>query len=39
MNSGKIEFVQTTRIGITKGTDLPLRWYIADCPAVSRLSL
>lgn len=39
VNSGKIEFVQTTRIGITKGKDLPWRWYIADCPAVSRFSL
>lgn len=36
VNSGKIQFVQTTRIGITQGTDLPWRWYIADCPAVSQ---
>ncbi|MEB3277338.1 MAG: DNA-3-methyladenine glycosylase [Lyngbya sp.] len=36
VNCGKIQFVQTTRIGITQGTDLPWRWYIADCPAVSK---
>jgi len=29
--------VQTTRIGLTQGVDLPWRWYIKDCPAVSKL--
>lgn len=29
--------IQTTRIGLTQGADLPWRWYLADCPAVSRL--
>jgi DNA-3-methyladenine glycosylase len=29
-------FIQTTRIGLTQGADIPWRWYIQDCPAVSR---
>ena len=28
---------QTTRIGLTKAKDWPWRWYLAHCPAVSRL--
>jgi DNA-3-methyladenine glycosylase len=32
-----ISFHQTTRIGLTQGVDLPWRWYIKDCPAVSKL--
>jgi DNA-3-methyladenine glycosylase len=28
--------IQTTRIGLTQGADIPWRWYIKDCPAVSR---
>lgn len=28
--------IQTTRIGLSKGTDLPWRWYLKDCPAVSK---
>lgn len=32
-----INFVQTTRIGLSQGTDLPWRWYINNCLAVSKL--
>jgi len=28
--------VQTTRIGLTRGMDLPWRWYLKDCLAVSK---
>jgi DNA-3-methyladenine glycosylase len=31
------QFVQTTRIGLTQGADIPWRWYIQNCPAVSRI--
>lgn len=31
--------VQTTRIGLTKGADLPWRWYLNNCPAVSKESI
>lgn len=34
--NSEIAFVQTTRIGISKGVDLPWRWYIKNCAAVSR---
>ncbi|WP_263971781.1 DNA-3-methyladenine glycosylase [Leptolyngbya ohadii] len=32
----QIEFVQTTRIGLTQGVDLPWRWYVKSSKAVSR---
>ncbi|GGA15186.1 DNA-3-methyladenine glycosylase [Okeania sp. KiyG1] len=32
-----LQIVQTTRIGITKGTELPWRWYLANCDAVSKI--
>ena len=35
-DSQVISFVQTTRIGLTQGIELPWRWYISNCPAVSR---
>ena len=28
--------IQTTRIGLTQGTDLPWRWYLKGCKAVSK---
>ncbi|MCY7322919.1 MAG: DNA-3-methyladenine glycosylase, partial [Phormidesmis sp. CAN_BIN36] len=31
-----IAFVQTTRIGLTQGVDLPWRWYVKNCAAVSK---
>ena len=33
---GSQSIVQTTRIGLTQGVDLPWRWYAANCPAVSK---
>jgi DNA-3-methyladenine glycosylase len=30
------DIVQTTRIGLTKGADIPWRWYIKDHPSVSK---
>ena len=30
------ELIQTTRIGLTQGIELPWRWYLKDCLAVSK---
>ncbi|HLO49307.1 MAG TPA: DNA-3-methyladenine glycosylase [Kamptonema sp.] len=37
VDGGAIAFIQTTRIGISKGVDLPWRWYLKNCAAVSKL--
>ncbi len=39
MDTGTLSLVQTTRIGLTQGVDLPWRWYLADCPVVSKLAV
>ena len=31
------DLIQTTRIGLTKGADLPWRWYLNNCASVSKL--
>lgn len=31
-----LKIVQTTRIGLSQGADLPWRWYLHPCSAVSR---
>ncbi len=36
ITTGQHQLVQTTRIGLTQGADIPWRWYLADCPAVSK---
>ncbi|MEG3923798.1 DNA-3-methyladenine glycosylase [Microcoleus sp. T3_D1] len=37
VEEGTINFVQTTRIGISQGMDLPWRWYVGNSTAVSQL--
>jgi DNA-3-methyladenine glycosylase len=32
-----LELVQTTRIGLTQGGEIPWRWYLKNSPAVSKL--
>jgi DNA-3-methyladenine glycosylase len=36
LDTGSIELTQTTRIGITQGMELPWRWYVTGCHAVSK---
>ena len=36
LDIGSIELTQTTRIGLTQGIDLPWRWYVFGCHAVSK---
>jgi DNA-3-methyladenine glycosylase len=33
----ELAIAQTTRIGLSQGVDLPWRWYVQGCPAVSKL--
>ena len=37
VEEGTINFVQTTRIGISQGIDLSWRWYVKNSTAVSQL--
>lgn len=36
LSSQTYDLVQTTRIGLTRGTDLPWRWYLRNSLAVSK---
>lgn len=36
LDTGQRTLTQTTRIGLTRGTALPWRWYLSGCAAVSR---
>ena len=36
LDIGSIELTQTTRIGLTQGVELPWRWYVKGCQAVSK---
>jgi len=38
IEDGDISLTQTTRIGLTQGVDLPWRWYLSGCSAISRKS-
>jgi DNA-3-methyladenine glycosylase len=37
LDAGSHSLVQTTRIGLSQGVDLPWRWYLENCPAVSKI--
>jgi DNA-3-methyladenine glycosylase len=36
LDLGAIELIQTTRIGLTQGIELPWRWYLKGCQSVSK---
>jgi DNA-3-methyladenine glycosylase len=36
LDADRFRLIQTTRIGLTQGVELPWRWYLKDCPAVSK---
>ena len=33
----QLEITQTTRIGLSRGGDIPWRWYLTNSPAVSKI--
>ena len=35
-DTGRLSLIQTTRIGLSQGQETPWRWYLKDCPAVSK---
>ncbi len=37
LDIGRIALTQTTRIGLTQGIELPWRWYLTGCQAVSKI--
>lgn len=36
LDLNNLTLIQTTRIGLTRGIDLPRRWYLSNCSAVSK---
>lgn len=36
LEANKLNLIQTTRIGLTQGTERPWRWYLDPCRAVSK---
>jgi DNA-3-methyladenine glycosylase len=36
LEAGHLTLTQTTRIGLTRGASLPRRWYLSNCPSVSK---
>lgn len=37
LDAQSISLIQTTRIGLSQGIELPWRWYLNNCPSVSKL--
>jgi DNA-3-methyladenine glycosylase len=37
IRQSQFDITQTQRIGISQGIELPWRWYVKNCPAVSKL--
>ena len=37
INQNSLKLTQTTRIGISQGVEIPWRWYLTDCAAVSKV--